>query len=488
MTKDSNKQPENDRQFYCEATHGDVLYQSIAISVAEPESINRVIERALDLETVRLGDLSAGQPAAKRLATVATNSRIGWGWIQPLCFSAAVVALIVSATWLMITGENSLAEFQDAVSRVRSVQYRVLDYHGNNEPLVSTVVIVSGVGSRSLGPDGSETITNFLEQKIVSINHKTKTATFFDRHNSDNAESSSENFFRMLTQLPASEFKSIGVGEFDGKAVEQYELQMSGTFVVSVDLQTKLPVHMELDMPNGLPDGRRFREVYTDFEYDVHVEERRFAIKAPVDYQVELVAVPENRTPVDMTKFVVSPKTGFGPLAFGSTTGQVIAALGQPDSIRELKLPMLVLPQPVENGNEANMIAPAEAPDSAHVITELAYPSLGFELRIGHNGLDKISCYGKRRMGDIATEFLGATDMGVRLGANISEVLQFYDVPEVRTHGREDVLRYPHLGVTFLFVEDCLAEFWIEEPLSDEIVVHDNGDGSWTESVRGNKD
>ncbi|MGH7135242.1 MAG: hypothetical protein ACREHD_05840, partial [Pirellulales bacterium] len=98
------------------------------------------------------------------------------------------------------------------------------------------------------------------------------------------------------------------------------------------------------------------------------------------------------------------------------------------------------------------------------------------------DGMTEFRCFSNKR--PIARRFRGRTDEGIRLGASIDEVIKAYGAPEVRTHFRDDVLQYFHKGWRFVFGDEKLVSFSITEPMSDQIEIVDNGDGTWTERVK----
>lgn len=472
----------------------DSLVQTISQRSADQAGIERVINNALQLKAVDRRSGNYPFSSAENSTTADGNpirplNRRPRNLMRWICGLAAAIAIVLAFGALFVSGGNAFAQVQAAVARIRSVQFRVLDFHGDQEPFVSSTLIVTGLGARGEGPNGIEHVTNLRDQKSMMIDHKTKTVTISQLYTSDDSPALLETFFTIITELPANQVKKLEPVAIDGKLMNRYEFQDHGTFVITVDPDSHLPTRMEMNLVNGLPQGQRFREVITDFVYDVAVDESRFAITPPANYQVEETASPADRQAINVANIVVSPETGFDGLVFGSSKEQVIAKLGKPDSIEESKIPMAIVNGPVQGGGEALLEAAGKQdPAAVLVISRLSYQSLGFELTIGGQGLESVRCFGRSRMGDMATEFLGATDKGARLGVSMDEITRLYGPPEVRTTGRNDMLYYPHIGYQFLFGDSKLVEISMRKPMSDDIKVRDNGDGTWSESLKGSDD
>ena len=116
------------------------------------------------------------------------------------------------------------------------------------------------------------------------------------------------------------------------------------------------------------------------------------------------------------------------------------------------------------------------------VLQRLHYNSLGFEAMVSSvDGMTEFRCL---PVFAIARKFLGKTDTGIQLGASMDDVIRAYGAPEVTSQFRETNLRYPHKGWEFLFGDGKLKSFSAFAPMSDEIEVIDNGDGSYTERTK----
>jgi hypothetical protein len=387
----------------------------------------------------------------------------------------ATVAVSIVAVMLIIPAAHTsvaFADVQEAVAAFKSLRYRILDFHGDKDPYVTTVAWARGKGSRAEGSNGSETITNLKAERMLWLDHQKRKARLYQIYLED-ANDLADRFDEKIRNLPR-DAKPLGTTELNGKKVLQFAFANLGEFIVFADPQTKFPLRMELKADKGLPSGASFREVVTDFVFDAPINESFFEINIPQGYAVERCEEPAGRKPIDTRTLVVSPTKGVGKLPMNASKDEVIAFFGTPDLIETQHLPSRISPTPVKE--------PAKG-ESQVLLDRLNYNSLGFEVTVlGAKGTTEFRCLS----GGLTTrEFLGKTDAGIGMGATIDEVLKAYGSPEVKTHLRDDCLYYFHKGWSFVFGDGKLISFSATEPLSDEIEIQDRGDGSWTERVKG---
>lgn len=480
--------PENKDSHSNEARESllDLSIHALSARTVDQACVERVIQRALQLKS-DVAETRHPPVMTPETDNGFTATRVNMRLLQSICGGVAALICVASTGWLFVSnGKNAFAQVQEAVTNIRSVQFRISDFQNERAPLVTTSTFVTGVGARREGPNGIESIVNLKEKKSLTINHKAKTATLHQLYITDASQSQISKFFQVIRSSSFSEVKVLAPGTLDGKQVDRYAFQDHGNYTVSVDPASKLPVRMEMNLEHGLSSDRRFREVIDDFVYDMPVDESQFEIEPPADYRLEVVAQPADRKPLDVSNFIVSAERGFNGLPFGSTKEQVLNKLGAPDFVREKQLStgnsdaaetvaVAPLPNPVDDGSiEPPMI----------VSSYLYYPSLGFDLTIGRKGLESIRCYGRDRMGDLARDFLGKTDKAIRLGWPLRKVIAEHGKPEVRTSGRDEVLYYPHAGYQFMFVNSKLIDIRVTKPMSEMVEIQDNGDGTWSTSTR----
>ena len=394
---------------------------------------------------------------------------------------AAAAALVVMFLANGPAGVTNLAfaQIQEAVSNTKSLRCRFLDFHGEQDPYVTTTISAFGLGSRAEGSDSSVSVTNLKARRSIRIDHRNRTAQISQLYLERGDERDGDVFMEKIRNLPASGAKERGSTVFNGKKVLRFAFALDGNFVVFVDPATRLPVRMEMTLEKGLPGGKPFREVVTDFVFDAPVEESLLEIKAPPGYAVSYCEEPKDRRPVDTRTIIACPAKGFGPVRLGSSKAQVIAAFGTPDLIKEtFRGPRLYR-------------SPGGPPISGQkdtVAEQLEYPSLGFAIGVSSDeGVTGFECFGRLHMGNMARDFQGRTDARIGLGASMDDVLNAYGKPDVRTHLRDDALFYFHKGWNFIFDDGKLVSFSISKPRGEEIDIHDNGDGTWTERIKEKK-
>ena len=385
-----------------------------------------------------------------------------------------MATLVIVVPAIIPNGQSSVAfaQVQHAVSAVKSFRCRYLDFRGDQDPYVTTVISVRGIGSRSEGSNISETITNFKAQRLLYVDHHAHKARIYQLYSHD-GKGAVDTFDEQIRNLSAAAHKEVGTTVFNGKKVLQFAFSHFGDFVVLVDPETKLPLRMELKMDKGLPGGEVFREVITDFLFNAPVEESLFDIKSPPGYAVERCEEPMDRKPVDTKSLIVSAATGVGPVPMGASKEKVIACFGTPDFIESFRH---------GSGVAASPGRPALKGQKDTLRETLHYDSLGFEVRLSSDeGMTEVRCFGSR---PTARGFQGKTDAKIGLDCAIGDVLRAYGKPEATSHLRDDELHYFHKGWSFQFSDGRLTSFSASKPMSDQIEIEAHDDGSWTERLK----
>jgi hypothetical protein len=390
----------------------------------------------------------------------------------------AALIVVVSSIVPSATSNVAFAQVQEAISKVQSMSCRFLDFHGDKDPLITTSVSVAGLGAMGEGPNGWISITNLRERRTMWIDHRARKAQISELYFEPGEERRTGGWMDAIRNLPASGAKQLEPATFEGKQVLRFVFESAGDYMVFVDPATNLPVRMELTIERGLPGGNNFREVVTDFVFDAPVEESLFEIKAPPGYAVQRREEPKNRKPLDTRTFVVTAGQSFGPVPLGASKEKVIADFGPPDLTEE-----------TYRGPRTFSAPGQPVPGQPEVVDErLSYHSLGFIVNVSSDGvMTGVECLGPGAQGNSARAFLGQTDKGIGFGASIDEVIKAYGKPDVQTHLRGDMLHYFRKGCTFSFQDRKLTTFEISKPQSEDIEITDNGDGSWTLSVKPKK-
>ena len=398
------------------------------------------------------------------------DSKVKWwsGRMRYLAISATAIAVFF-ATLLMWpqSNQSAFARMQEALQEVSSVSYSVFDYHGNGDTWETKACILEPGFTRSeqikigeeivsLGIQISDNSRNLR----LHIDPTSRKATFYEVSPSEEMAARRNQFIEKLRNVQEHSTQDLGPTSFNDKPARAFMLTlgMGGReFKVYVDSESNLPVHMEYEGALG------FREVFTNFVFDEEMDVEQFALKAPEGYEVEHVAMLDAAENAEL--LVVSPKTGIGPVAFGSYAESIVEFLGKP--------------------SQRQIYAPATLPGSdqpGQGFEYLIYNSLGLEIGVNSEyGVTTIRCQSQKRNGPTVRDFAGQTTEGIRIGSTVAEVIAAYGKPERET---EETVHYIRLGWLFWVLEGKVVGFEVQEPTHDQIEIIVNEDGSYTERTR----
>ena len=111
----------------------------------------------------------------------------------------------------------AFAQIQEAVSNTKSLRCRFLDFHGEQDPYVTTTISALGLGSRAEGSDGSVSVTNLKARRSIRIDHRNRTAQISQLYLERGDERDGDVFMEKIRNLPASGAKEFGSTVFNGK-------------------------------------------------------------------------------------------------------------------------------------------------------------------------------------------------------------------------------------------------------------------------------
>jgi hypothetical protein len=392
----------------------DQILDEILVQIRErevPAFPRDEISAKLDgVRKVRAGDGDVASASARRRA---------WQFIATGILAASVV---IAATWLLSTIEIGRAlafsDVQEAVSAKQTIRYRVL----NPNDSVSEITY-SGNRIRNEQPNDPMapiTISDFDKGVVMSITPRRVSARISPIYG-DEARQQTEEFREMLRNISESSAKKLPDREVDGRPVNEFLVRKDDReYTVTVDPKTKLPIRMQIG------EGKD-RMVFTDFEFDVPVDESLFRMVAPEGYYFSN-RVPRNNPPQppESMKLVVSPEDGIGPVKFGTKVEDIVRLLGEPDWRDDWEY------------------------------TELGYDRRGF--RLGANekrGLYSIHCFNKHGGAPTEVGFPGKTKEGIALDATLDEVLKTYGKPDAQTGSH--LVFYRKRGYEFMFRDKKLV-------------------------------
>jgi hypothetical protein len=206
-------------------------------------------------------------------------------------------------------------------------------------------------------------------------------------------------------------------------------------YAVTVDPKTKLPIRMETPLKNRRENGKgEGRMVFTDFEFNVPVDESLFRMEAPKGYHLSN-RVPRNNPPQppQSMELVVSPEDGIGPVKLGTKVGDIVRQLGEPDWRDDWEY------------------------------TELGYDRRGFRLMANDKrGLYSIRCFNKHGGAPTEVGFRGKTKEGIALDASLDEVLKTYGKPDAQLDSH--YVFYRRRGYEFMFHDKKLVSIRVGPP------------------------
>lgn len=469
-----NYSPENDNSELLDQLCKAIATQEVPMLMSEPMMPWEQNEnpRIASANTSHIGDAAPKKGLARML------SWRGAGLTVSVVAVAFLVGVIVTSGFL--TSNSVFAQVQEAASKIRSIRFRSLEFEGGRDPRVTSVVIVSGVGERSEYPDGVEVISDYKSGRKLSLNHRTKTAEIVQLLDSP---ASLDQLWGRFLRLPAEQVKKLVPGTIDGKSVNRFEVQENGSLIVSVDPSTNLPVRMEMEFNNG--EKGMYRHVATDFVFNSAVDPSVLSTTPPSEYQLSESKRPASRKQYAESDLIVSPETGIGGAALGSSKEAIIAKLGEPDSIRESPVQVPTAERDLINREGSSKTEVAGTRD-----VTLQYSSDGFDLTIGSKGLHSIHCYAPQARGTMAKAFVGKTAAGIKLGATKEEVIAKYGKPDTQSSRHDAVeIYYFHKGYRFRFREEKLSSITVSAPFSESIKIEviDKGNGKREIRVSGDE-
>ncbi len=344
-----------------------------------------------------------------------------------------------------VSSNTAFAQVQEALERVKTLQYTVLDKHdnwlGKPKTFETRVVIVEPHWSFSESKQSGVWISDSSQEQRLNIRHDLKTATFYETKSSAESQAKAALFAEKIWNIPVNATRRIGKTNFNGTHAEQFYVNFGDReFLVTIDSKTKLPIRMEYNREG-------FQEVFTDFVFDEEIDESLFALEAPDGYQVvehQLAAPPEFAS-----SLVVSPETGVNECDFGSLIEEVTEFLGEPSDRKDYTIP---------------------GPDGGiHSSTTLTYNSLGLTVFFNSDGLASINCHSQERNGTTFHDFQGKTDRGVEIGDSRDRLVEVYGDPDFEN--RESI-RYIRQGISFDLADGNVAGINVSEPLDPRLNFH----------------
>lgn len=394
------------------------------------------------------------------MAAPRTSPRQLWSVGLPVLATIAVVVAVAAILFWPTNSNTAFAQVQEALQEIQSIQYTVLskhdDWQGEPKTFTTHVKIVEPHWSRSETIDGDLVIANWDEGRQLSINHKEKSAKFYELKPDLDFIASRLGFLNTIRNISTQATKRVGETDFDGVPAEEFLIEMGDReYLVTVDSETKLPLQMKYAQ-----DG--YEEILTDFIFDQEIDARLFVLDAPEGYEVESHTL---RDQPEIAKLItVSPESGIDHLGFGSSVEKVIEHLGEPSSQKNH--------EHIGPGGEV------------HASSTVLFNELGLRLFFNSEGLASFSCQSQAHNGPTVHDFAGKTAKGIEIGDTIEDVANAYGEPDFAD---EQMVHYIRKGIMFYVREGRVGGISISEPLDEALEFKvDPETGSYEVWVGGN--
>lgn len=404
----------------------------------------------------------------KEMARPGRTSR-SWARARPAQVSAIVFAVASVVFFLTVGrfGQRTFAfgDVQKAIGATKSMMYQLSVVNRDEPPVIFKVSCLGTDRSRAEISNGDVEIVNGREGAAMSLSRVNRTAVIRLMVPSPEFSEVMAHQITRFSTLPEKAGRRIGEREDNGSKVVDFLVEFDEhDYTVTVDEKTKLPIRMEFATDQLAGTGQHYRELFSDFQFDVLLDESLFAITPPPGYRVERNQLPDGAPPDDRS-LVVSPEIGIGPVRFGMSEAQIVQLLGKPDQSTTGDSTM---PPQTKTGLYSK--------PQTSVSTTLHYDSRGFQLdvsslfRIGESTFPGYGLFGIRVFNEVdrlptCRAFQGKTREGIRLGATPDDVLKAYGKPDAKTDlGSFGGLTYLKLGWIFEFRHGRLAGINLNSP------------------------
>lgn len=141
---------------------------------------------------------------------------------------------------------------------------------------------------------GGVRIEDIQKGKILLLNPEKKTATVFELKNINDEEKRQAEIFseirRLIQQAQQTGNESVeflGKQTIDGQSAIGYRVRLGEEFIVWANAETLLPIRMEYSMTKKM--GFEFTYTFSDFTFNVELDESLFSLEIPEGYTVDTV-------------------------------------------------------------------------------------------------------------------------------------------------------------------------------------------------------
>lgn len=457
---------------------------------------------SLDAEIIQaisqaLDDRTSALSAERELATPSSAlqvlkpsvpSRLTWVRAAVAMSIALAIAVFVTGVMFFSSQPVAFAQVQDALRKVKTIQFeRAVDVDdkrlGGKSTLQERGMIVEPDRSRFETLDGKHIrVTDRKAKRQLNLMTKERIAYVTEEFASAEyiaTERRWQEWVRMVIDMK-TEAKRIGEVEVGGhRAVEFFVKGDSTETTFLVDKTTRLPLRIETT--TALATGS-YKAVYTNLRFDEPIDESLFDTQPPAGYVVKPMVVLEGTGKDHKRKevaaeigkdWIVSPRTGIGPIRFGMSTEQIVAVLGRPGTIVNSNVSLVI-----GYGKPGEQIDPSYKPGPDEMMVRhkeipvevLTYGVAGIQLYVAKTeGLIQVNCVGQSTHGVSTLNFAGRTDKGIGLGASVDEVKESHEsrvwVRQLHDgHATQVTLGYYDEGYEFEFKAGHLVRITVRDP------------------------
>jgi outer membrane lipoprotein-sorting protein len=239
--------------------------------------------------------------------TLLTRSLDNWRWIMrsPVSRVAAATVLVIAVMgvglWFHAGGATlAFADFIKPIRDAKTAKFKMEIQVEGQPPQELNATFLAPDHIRQDMAGGIANIVDFNIGKIVSLDPKNKRMTVINLANAPKDKMPMDIFSQLRSQLieaektPDANRESLGEKQIDGRRAIGYRIK-SPAQVLTIwgDPRTALPIRVE-SQTDLIP---KTRTTWTDFQFDLPVDESLFSLQPPPGYTVV-------DTPVD-----VSPST-----------------------------------------------------------------------------------------------------------------------------------------------------------------------------------
>ncbi len=211
--------------------------------------------------------------------------------------TAAVIIVLVAAGIHFLAGTTESVVWADVVRPILTARTVVFNVEGENVPITRVMNMgTQQVRGEVLSPDGKTVqaiVIDFDASRMLQLIPSKKTAVLIDLKDvPEKPENVLEELRNIVTEIqndPNVSVEPLGEKEIDGRIAKGFRATgPDGELTVWADPQTALPIRIE-------QKWRQVQFVYSDFQFDIEMDESLFSMEIPEDYS----ELPSGELPIE---------------------------------------------------------------------------------------------------------------------------------------------------------------------------------------------